>query len=129
MRNSRPLAIFTLIVTLAADAAVAQEPHIVDSATIEAQLAARAAEADEQRAIITRLLEREQVRSIAERAGVDIVTVQSAVSTLDGEELAQIASIAQTVDDSLAGGQSTITISTTTIIIGLLLLILIIVAV
>jgi hypothetical protein len=108
---------------------LAQPPHIADQVVLDAQVSAKSAEAADQRTVIQRLLEREPVRAIADRWGIDVAEVETAVATLDGEELAQLAAQAQQVDDSLAGGQSTITLSTTTIIIGLLILILIIVAV
>ena len=52
---------------------------------------------------------------------------KSAVSTLNAEQLATVAAQARQAEQGLAGGQSSITISTTMIIIGLLVLILIIV--
>jgi hypothetical protein len=55
--------------------------------------------------------------------------MESAISTLDAQQLSTIAAQASQVDQALAGGQSTVTISTTMIIIGLLVLILIIVSV
>jgi hypothetical protein len=60
--------------------------------------------------------------------GLDLKRAQSAVATLDGPELAELAARAREVDQALAGGQRSITISTTMIIIGLLLVILLIVA-
>ena len=47
---------------------------------------------------------------------------------MDASEVAQVAAQARTANETLAGGQSSVTISTTTIIIGLLVLILLIVA-
>ena len=60
--------------------------------------------------------------------GVDIRRADSAVATMNGSELASVAAQARQADEALAGGASTVTISTTTIIIGLLVLILLIVA-
>jgi hypothetical protein len=51
------------------------------------------------------------------------------VTTLSGQELAELAAQASQVEEALAGGQSRVTISTTLIIVALLVLILIIVAV
>jgi len=128
MHHIRQTAILVLSCAFFASPALAQQSHVAEPAVIDAQVAAKAAQAGEQRATIERLLERKQVREIADRAGIDIASVEAAVSTLDGDELADIASQAQRVDDTLAGGASTVTISTTVIIIGLLVLILIIVA-
>ena len=84
---------------------------------------------DADRQVILRMLQRQPVREMAGRVGLDIGRVETAVATLEGAELNQIAAQARGVDNSLAGGASNITISTTTVIIGLLVLILIIVAV
>ena len=91
--------------------------------------AAHVQRSDADRRTIRGLLERQQVREIADRVGIDIKRAEAAVATMDGPEvLRQLAEHARAVDESLAGGSS-VTISTTTIIIGLLILILIIVAV
>jgi hypothetical protein len=105
----------------------AQQPSAVDRAALDRAVAAHADRADADRLAIRRVLERAQVRQIAARAGIDIKRAESAVATLDGAELHDIAQQARAVDSSLAGGGS-ITLSTTTIIIGLLVLILLIVA-
>ena len=128
MNRIRRTVIGLFLSTLVVNPALAQQPHVVDQRALDQQVAAKVAETVEQRAVIERLLEREQVRSIAERTGIELADVKAAVATLEGDELAQLAAHAQGVDDSLTGGQSTITISTTTIIIGLLVLILIVVA-
>jgi hypothetical protein len=110
-------------------AAQAQQTPLADQTTLDQAVASHAQQSDADRGAIRRMLERQQVREIAAHAGVDVKRAESAVATLDGTALHQIAEQARAVDDSLAGGQSKVTISTTTIIIGLLLLILIIVAV
>jgi hypothetical protein len=69
------------------------------------------------------------VKTVADRAGLDLRRATSAVATLQGEDLARVAAQAAQVDEALAGGQSRIVISTTLIIIVLLVIILIIVAV
>ena len=78
-------------------------------------------------AILT-MLQRPEVRQIAEKAGVSIDKVTSAVATLEGQDLREIASHARQVNNEVAGG-ATIVITTTTIIIILLIIILIVVAV
>jgi hypothetical protein len=107
----------------------AQEPQIADPATLDQAVAAHAQRVDADRQTIRRMLERQQVREIAARARIDIKRAERAIATLEGPELQEIAAQARVVDASLAGGASSVTISTTTIIIGLLVLILIIVAV
>jgi hypothetical protein len=100
----------------------------VDQATLDRTIAAHVQRSDADRGAIRHLLERQEVREVAARAGIDITRAEAAVATLDAAELHEIAEQARAVDDSLAGGQSRITLSTTTIIIGLLVLILLIVA-
>ena len=97
-------------------------------ATIDQALAAHAAAADADRQVITRVLDRSDVRDVAARMGVDIQRLQSSVAMLGPDELAQVAAQARTVDQNLAGGATTIVITTTTIIIILLIVILILVA-
>ena len=91
---------------------------------VRAELEAESAD----RALVDRVLEREEVRSVAEKAGVDVERARGAVPLLEGAELSRVASLAGDLEEQLAGGQSTITITTTTLIIALLVLILIIVA-
>ena len=81
------------------------------------------------REAIRRVLEIEQVRKVAEGAGLDLRRAETAVAALDDAEAGLIAAQARAVNAALAGGQSTVTISTTVIIIGLLVLILLIVAI
>jgi hypothetical protein len=122
-------AIVTVLVGAFALSPLHAQQSIVDDALLDEAVAARAAATDDQRDAIAQLLEREQVRDIAARAGISLADVRAAAATLDGDELADVAAQAEQVDDSLSGDQSTITLRTTTIIIGLLVLILIIVAV
>jgi hypothetical protein len=106
----------------------AQQPSMVDQATLDRAIAAHLQRTDADRRTIRGLLERQQVRELADRTGIDIKRAEAAVATLDGPELRELAEQVRVVENSLAGGSS-VTLSTTTIIIGLLILILIIVAV
>lgn len=106
----------------------AQPPSVVDQTTLDQAIAVRAQQHDADRQAIRRMLERSQVRELAAHAGLDITRAEAAVGTLGATELHRLAEQARLVDDSLAGGQSTVTLPTTTIIIGLLVLILLIVA-
>ena len=75
---------------------------------------------------ILALLARTEVRQIAARAGLSLEKAQAAVSTLQGQDLKDLASQARQVNNDLVGGNSNIVISTTTIIIVLLIVILIV---
>ena len=66
------------------------------------------------------------MKDAAAKAGLSLEKANAAVSTLQGNDLAQAAAQARTVNAQLAGGASTIVISTTTIIIVLLIIILIV---
>jgi hypothetical protein len=121
------IAALSLSVVLAVTPAIAQQGHVVDQAAIELALTNHIAEEDSEREAVLNLLRRQEVRKLASNAGIDLLRAEAAVSTLEGEELSQLASMALDVEEGLSGG-SNITISTTVIIIALLLLILIIVA-
>ena len=108
--------------------AYAQASHAAPQSALDAVVQAHVERSAADREMVQRLLERPEVQAVAGDIGVDLRRAQSAVSTLDGQQLSTIAAQAGQVDRALAGGQSSITISTTMIIIGLLVLILLIVA-
>ena len=124
---TRAVALF-LVAIFSVNPVLAQESHVVDQAAIDRALSEAMGEDDAYRESILRLLQRAEVRGLATELELDLRRVEAAVATLEGEELARLASVARGVETEIAGGQSTITVSTTLIIIGLLLLILIIVA-
>lgn len=107
----------------------AQTTHTASQAALDAAVQEHVASADAQRQAILRLLDRPEVQRVAGEAGLDLKTAQSAVATLQGDQLAAVAAQADQVEQALAGGQSRIVVSTTLVIIALLVLILIIVAV
>ena len=78
------------------------------------------------REVILSLLRRQEVKQIAAQAGLSLQKAEAAVSTLGGSDLRDLAAQSRQVQNDLAGGASTITISTTTIIIVLLVIILIV---
>jgi len=108
--------------------AAAQDGHVASGAAIEAALQEHRQAGVSDREAVLRVLERAEVKAVAEEAGIDLRQAAGFIETMEGEELAALAAQASQVDEGLAGGQSRITVSTTMIIIGLLVLILIIVA-
>ena len=122
------MALAMLLTLVAAPPASAQEMHTASQAALDAALQQHTSTSDADRDTVLRLLEREEVQKIAGEAGLDVRRAASAVATLDGPELANLAAQARQAEQALAGGQS-ITISTTLIIIALLVIILIVVAV
>ncbi len=105
----------------------AQISHAAPQSALDAALQQRVASADADRETVLRLLDRPEVQAIAGDIGLDLLRAKSAVATLDGQELSNLAAQAGQADQALSGGQSSITISTTMIIIGLLVLILLVV--
>jgi hypothetical protein len=109
--------------------ALAQTSHAVPQSILDAAVQDHVAASAADRESVLRLLERPEVQAVAGDIGLDLRQAQTAIATLEGQQLADLAAQAQQVDQALAGGQSRIVISTTLIIIALLVLILIIVAV
>jgi hypothetical protein len=107
----------------------AQTSHAAPQSALDAAVQQHVASTDADREAVLRLLDRDDVKKVAKDAGIDVRSASAAVASMDPATLAQVAGQARVVDEALAGGQSSITISTTMIIIGLLVLILIIVAV
>ncbi len=108
---------------------VAAQQHVTNAADLQRLLDEHVEEQEALRAVVHQTLAGPEVERVAQGLGIDLSRVADAVSMLDGAELAQIAAQADLVDTSLAGGQSSVTVSTTWIIIGLLVLILVVVAV
>lgn len=107
----------------------AQTSHAAPQSALDAAVQDHAAASVADRETVLRLLERPEVQAIAGDLGLDLRRAQSAVATLEGGQLADLAAQARQAEQALAGGQSRVVISTTLIIIALLVLILIIVAV
>ena len=108
--------------------AYAQTPHAAPQSVLDAAVQDHVASTTADRETVLRLLERPEVQAVAGDIGLDLRRAQSAISTLEGQQLTDLAAQAQQVEKALAGGQSRIVISTTLIIIALLVLILLIVA-
>lgn len=133
MRMLRGLAAATAVLALSCSSVFAQQRHAVDPASLADAVRQHAIARNADRAVVQQTLARPDVRRAADRARIDLNRVSAAVNTLSVADLQRAAAasrdVATTLDgDSLAGGASTVTISTTTIIIGLLVLILLIVA-
>ena len=121
--------VLAILFTIAISLSVSAQQHVADQATLDQVVADHVRQKADDREAIRRVLEIEQVREVAEGAGVDLRRAETAVAALDDAEVGLLADQARAVNDALAGGQSTVTISTTVIIIGLLVLILLIVAI
>ena len=127
-RSISVLAILMLVIT-AVPRAQGQTSHAAPPSALDAAVQEHVSAAAAERDAVLRVLEHPEVASVAGSMGLDLRRAASAVATLDGEQLTQLAAQARQVDEALAGGQSRVVISTTLIIIALLVLILVIVAV
>jgi hypothetical protein len=129
MRMTAPLLVVVFVVVAVVPPANAQSSHTAPISALESAVQEHLASVAADREAVLRLLARPDVRSVAGDVGIDLRRVESAVATLEGSHVAEVATQARQADEALAGGQSRVTISTTVIIIALLVLILIIVAV
>lgn len=129
MRTMRTLLTATLIFSLTlTPSAFAQERHAVNPSVLAQTVTDQVAQQDADRAAIHEALNRPEVRDIAAKSGVDIDRVQATVDTLSGSQLAQAATAAQQVNQSLVGGASVVVISTTTLLLVLLIVLVIVAA-
>jgi hypothetical protein len=128
MRTSVSIFAIVLMVLTAVPRLGAQS-HAAPQSALDAAVQQHVAAISADREAVLRVLDRSEVKAVAEGAGIDLRRVTSAIATLQGDELARVAAQAQEVENALAGGQSRVVISTTLIIVVLLVLILIIVAV
>jgi len=127
MRTFVSIVVVTFLLGAVATPAHAQVSHVAPQSVLDAAVQDHVAASAADRETVRRLLQRPEVQAVAGDIGLDLRRAQSAVSTLDAQQLSTIAAQASQVEQALAGGQSSITISTTLIIIGLLVLILIVV--
>lgn len=114
-----------LAVLFMAPAASAQS-NVIGKSALDKAVQTRVAAEQADREAIQSLLQRAEVREVAGKAGLSLDKAAAAVSTLQGNDLAQLAEQARQVNNQLSGGASTIVISTTTIIIVLLIVLLIV---
>lgn len=125
MRIVRQSLAVLLAALLMAPAAEAQT-HVIDRAALARAVQERVSQEQADREAILALLHRQEVEQIAAQAGLSLQKAEAAVSTLNGSDLRDLAAQSRQVQNDLAGGASTVTISTTTIIIVLLVIILIV---
>ena len=69
---------FSLTLVFAVSPAAAQAPHAASPAALDAALQQRAAAANADRETVLRLLERDEVKAIAGKAGIDLKKAASA---------------------------------------------------
>jgi hypothetical protein len=129
MRRIASLLVVVFVVVAVVPPVNAQTSHTAPMSALASAVQEHVASGAADREAVLRLLARPEVQAIAGDVGIDLRRVESAVGTLEGSQLAEVAAQARESEHALAGGQSRISISTTMIIIALLVIILIVVAV
>jgi hypothetical protein len=119
-------AVFFLFVNSASGADLTAESaqHVVGANEIQARIDQKVDQADADRQAIQDLLQRADLRHVAESVGLDIEQASAAAATLSGTALESLAAQARTLETDLVGGESKVVLTTTAIIIILLILIL-----
>ena len=125
MRIVRQSLAVLLAALLIAPAAQAQT-HVIGKSALSQAVQERVNQDQADRDAILSLLQRQEVKQIAAQAGLSLQKAEAAVSTLNGQDLRDLAAQSRQAQNDLAGGASNIVISTTTIIIVLLIIILIV---
>lgn len=105
-------------------AAPAAAQHVAEPAAIERALVDARSADESNRTVVLKALERQDVRQMAERLGVDLQTAQTAVRGLSGAELSELAAPASALVNDQAGGATTVVISVTTLLLILIIVIL-----
>ncbi len=122
LRRSLAVLFAALLVAPAAQA----QTHVIAKSALAQAVQERVSQDQADRDAIVSLLQRSEVRQIAAQAGLSLEKASAAVSTLQGQDLRDLATQARQANNDLAAGASTVVISTTTIIIVLLIIILIV---
>lgn len=131
MRIFRTLSLMFLFVALGATSALAQQSsytgggHTLSSSALDAALAGHESVAEQQRAQLTDLLSRTEVKDVARDRGINMERVESAAAGLSDSQVRAVAPLVATVMGQDRGGLGTITISAVTLIVILLVLILV----
>lgn len=128
MRHPLSLAIVALLsLALPATGFAQGQEHAASAEMLDEIVVEHAETRDAKRAELRAFIERPEVREIADEAGIDIRTAETAVASLSTEEIDGLSGELAAAKTALAGGD-TVVISTTALIIALLVLIVILVA-
>lgn len=124
MRNRTTVVAVVVASLLWNSSAVAGQRHVVDPAAMRQAIADQALTDEKNRDAVLSVLNRSEVRELADRLGLSVTRAEGAVSTLNSEELAGLADQARTADAQLAGGADKIVISVTTLLLVIIIVIL-----
>jgi hypothetical protein len=111
---------------LVSSPAFAQQARVVDADAMSQALAARAASETAQRQLVLRVLDRADARTMAASMGLSAEAADSAVATLNSEELGVLAQHAGAIEAAALAGGATIVISTVTLLLVLIIVILLV---
>jgi hypothetical protein len=99
--------------------------RLATQADLDGALTSALSREDAARTTITTLLQRPDVRSLAEGHGLDVRRAEAAVATLDGDELQRLSLLAADADHQLAGGDRVLHISLVAALLIVIIVILI----
>jgi hypothetical protein len=121
------LAFASLIVFFAAAPLAAQETpsSILSSGEVSGLVMDHAAGLTERRSALEAFLQLDEVRLTAESAGIDILRVESAVSTLSAEEMDRIEPRLREAEAALAGGEGLLSFAIGAALLTVLILVII----
>ncbi|MGE0043789.1 MAG: hypothetical protein AB7H88_18850 [Vicinamibacterales bacterium] len=126
VRQAVAIVMAAVFTGLASPVLAAQQSHALDTRDMAAALAERSDATTAARTSVLEALDTPEAAAAAERLGMDLADARSAVATLDGAELAQLANYAAQADEARAGGANTVVISTTTLLLVLIIVILLV---
>jgi predicted xylose isomerase-like sugar epimerase len=112
-------------ILLSSTTAFAQQRHVVDSSSLKQAVAGKVHTDAQNRAAVRSVLQHTEVRQMADRLGLNLVTADAAVGTMNSADLARVATSAREADAALAGGANTVIISTTTLLLILIIVLLV----
>ena len=98
MQMFRALLGTTIALTLCAPVAWAQQGHVVSKAALDQAVQQRVIQEQSDRAALRDFLQQPAVKEAAAKAGLQLDKAEAAVSTLQGQDLAQAAAQARTVN-------------------------------
>ena len=123
----KELAVAALVVafTVSPSSAWAQQTGtVVDRAAVDQAIGEKVVSDESARDSIRTLLNRDDVRAMAEGMGLDVRRAEGAVSPLEGKDLQRVTARATAANELLAGGATTITISLVAILLIVIIIIL-----
>lgn len=123
----KELAVAALVVAFAVSPSSAwaqQTASVVDRAAVDQAVAEKVVSDESARDSIRTLLNRDDVKAMAEGMGLDVRRAEGAVSSLQGSDLQRVTARATAANELLAGGATTITISLVAILLIVIIIIL-----